>query len=50
MKTKLLQLLDFLKTAAIYSFKIALRVIKVIVEESIVVLQKLDTLLTNNVA
>lgn len=50
MKTKLLQLLDFLKAAVIYSFKILLRVIKVVVEESIIVLQKLDTLLTNNVA
>jgi len=50
MKTKLIQLLDFLKTAGIYLFKIAFRALKVVVEESIILLQKLDTLLTRNVA
>jgi hypothetical protein len=50
MKTKLLQLADFLKAAALWLFKITLRAIKVIVEETILVLQKLDTLLTNHVA
>ena len=49
MKTKLLQLLDFFKAAALWSFKILLRALKVVVEESIVVLQALDTLLTKNV-
>jgi len=49
MKTKLLQLTDFLKAAALWLFKITLRAIKVIVEETIIVLQKLDTVLTKNV-
>jgi hypothetical protein len=49
MKAKLLQVLDFLKAAALWLFKITLRAIKVIVEETILVLQKLDTVLTKNV-
>jgi hypothetical protein len=48
MKVKLSQVLDFLKAAALWSFKIALRAIKVIVEETILVLQKLDAVLTKN--
>ena len=49
MKNKLLQLADFLKAAALWVFKITLRAIKVVVEETILVLQKLDTVLTKNV-
>ena len=49
MKTKLLQVADFLKEAALWSFKVILRAIKVLVEETILVLQKLDTVLTNNI-
>ena len=49
MKTKLLQVADFLKAAALWSFKVILRAIKVLVEETILVLQKLDTVLTNNI-
>lgn len=48
MKNKLLQLADFLKAAALWVFKITLRAIKVIVEETILVLQKLDAVLTKN--
>jgi hypothetical protein len=49
MKNKLLQLADFFKAVALWLFKITLRAIKVIVEETIIVLQKLDTVLTKNV-
>lgn len=49
MKAKLLQVADFLKAAALWSFKVILRAIKVLVEETILVLQKLDTVLTNNI-
>ena len=48
MKAKLLQVADFLKAAALWSFKVLLRGIKVVVEETILVLQKLDTALTKN--
>ena len=46
MKTKLLQLLDLIKKAFLWSFKVILRGIKVVTEETIIVLQALDTLLT----
>jgi hypothetical protein len=46
MKEKLLQVVDFLKAAALWSFKIALKIAKAIVEESISLLQKLDTVLS----
>ena len=49
MKAKLLQVKDFLKAVALWSFKVALRALKVLVEETILVLQKLDTVLTRNV-
>jgi len=46
MKAKLLQLVDLIKKAALYSFKVVLRGLKVLTEETIIVLQALDTLLT----
>jgi hypothetical protein len=46
MKAKLLQVVDFLKAAALYVFKVALRAFKALIEESIYLLQKLDALLT----
>jgi hypothetical protein len=49
MKNKLLQLADFLKAVALWSFKVFLKGIKIVVEETIIVLQKLNTLLADNV-
>jgi hypothetical protein len=49
MKAKLSQIVDLLKAAALWSFKVILRAIKVLVEETIYVLQKLDTVLTKNI-
>ena len=49
MKAKLEQLLDLLKAVGLYLFKVALRALKVLVEETIYVLQKLDALLTRNI-
>jgi len=46
MKVKLAQIWDFIKAAALWSFKVVLRGIKVVVEETILVLQKLDIVLT----
>ena len=46
MKAKLIQTLDLLKKVALWAFKVALRGIKVVTEETIIVLQALDTLLT----
>ena len=46
MKAKLIQTIDLLKKVALWAFKVALRGIKVITEETIIVLQALDTLLT----
>jgi hypothetical protein len=46
MKAKLVQLLDLLKKAALWAFKCVLRAIKVVTEETIIVLQALDKLLT----
>jgi len=48
MKAKLAQVWDFIKAAALWSFKVALRGLKVLVEETILVLQKLDTVLTKD--
>ena len=48
MKTKLGQVWDFIKAAALWSFKVILRGIKVVVEETIYVLQKLDAVLTKD--
>jgi len=48
MKAKLLQVLDFLKSVALWSFKVVLRGLKVLVEETILVLQKLDAVLTKD--
>jgi hypothetical protein len=48
MKAKLLQIADFLKAVALWTFKVLLRGIKVLVEETILVLQKLDAVLTKN--
>jgi len=49
MKAKLLQVSDFLKAVVLWSFKVTLRAIKVLVEETILVLQKLDAVLTKNI-
>ena len=49
MKAKLEQLLVLLKAVGLYAFKVALRALKVLVEETIYVLQKLDALLTRNI-
>jgi hypothetical protein len=46
MKTKLIQMYDLTKKVALWAFKVALRGIKALVEETIIVLQALDTLLT----
>ena len=46
MKAKLIQTLDLLKKMALWAFKVALRGIKVVTEETIIVLQALDKLLT----
>lgn len=46
MKAKLIQTLDLLKKVALWTFKVALRGIKVVTEETIIVLQALDKLLT----
>jgi len=50
MKSKLFQLLDLLKTSFLYIFKCILRCLKVIVEETIVLLQKIDVLLTKDIS
>jgi hypothetical protein len=50
MKAKLLQLLDLIKKAVLWAFKVVLRGIKVLTEETIIVLQALDTLLTKESA
>jgi len=49
MKTKLIQTLDLIKKVALWAFKVALRGIKVVVEETIIVLTALDLLLTRNI-
>ena len=49
MKAKLAQVWDFIKAAALWSFKVVLRGLKVVVEETILVLQKLDVVLTKDV-
>ena len=49
MKAKLLQLLDLLKKAALWAFKITLRALKVLTQQTIIVLTALDTLLTRNI-
>jgi hypothetical protein len=46
MKAKLIQTLDLLKKVALWAFKVALRGIKVVTEETIIVLTALDKLLT----
>ena len=46
MKAKLIQTLDLLKKVALWAFKVSLRGIKVVTEETIIVLQALDKLLT----
>jgi hypothetical protein len=48
MKVKLSQVLDFLKAVGLWSFKVVLRGLKVLVEETILVLQKLDKVLTKD--
>ena len=50
MKAKLIQTLDLLKKVALWAFKVALRGIKALVEETIIVLQALDVLLTKETA
>jgi hypothetical protein len=46
MNIKLLQLWDLIQSAGLWTFKVALRAFKALVEETIYLLQKLDTLLT----
>jgi hypothetical protein len=46
MKAKLIQVLDLLKKVALWAFKVALRALKVLTEETIIVLTALDKLLT----
>ena len=46
MNKKLLQFWDFIKTAALWSFVVLLKGLKIAVEEAIVVLNKLQTFLT----
>ena len=46
-KAKLIQLGDLLKKVALWAFKVALKALKVAVEETIIVLQALDKFLTN---
>ena len=46
MKAKLIQTIDLLKKVTLVAFKITTRVLKVVTEETIIVLQALDTLLT----
>ena len=46
MNIKLLQLWDLVQSAGLWIFKVILRALKVLVEETIYLLQKLDTLLT----
>ena len=46
MKVKLIQTLDLLKKAALWALKCVLRASKVVTEETIIVLQALDKLLT----
>jgi hypothetical protein len=48
MKEKLAQIYDLLKKVALWSLKVALRGLKALVEETIIVLQALDALLTKN--
>ena len=48
MKAKLEQVLDLLKAVALWTFKVILRGIKVVVEETVLVLQKLNAVLTKN--
>ena len=48
MKAKLAQVWDFIKAVALCSLKVALRGLKVLVEETILVLQKLDVVLTKD--
>ena len=48
MKAKLIQISDFLQSVALWTFKVFLRGLKVVVEETVLVLQKLDAVLTKN--
>jgi len=50
MKAKLIQTLDLLKKVALWAFKVVLRGIKVLTEETIIVLTALDKLLTKETA
>ena len=45
MKAKLVQLLVVIKAGLLYSFKVAKRCLKAFLQETIIVLQHLDTLL-----
>jgi hypothetical protein len=48
MKVKMIQVYDLIKKVALWSLKVALRALKALVEETIIVLQALDALLTKN--
>jgi hypothetical protein len=49
MKAKLTQAYDLLKKVALWALKVALRGLKALVEETIIVLQALDALLAKQV-
>jgi hypothetical protein len=49
MKAKLLQVADFLKAVGLYVFKIALKVVRAIIDETIYVLQKLQAVVTQQI-
>jgi len=49
MKAKLVQVYDLLNKVALWALKVSLRGLKALVEETIIVLQALDALLTKQV-
>ena len=49
MKAKLVQAYDLLKKVALWALKVSLRALKALVEETIIVLQALDALLTKDI-
>ena len=49
MKAKMIQVYDLIKKMALWALKVALRGLKALVEETIIVLQALDALLTKQV-
>jgi len=49
MKAKLLQIWDFFKAVGLYAFKVALKIVRAIIDETIFVLQKLQVVLTQQI-